>query len=192
MDNTISLNKDIISSKSIAAFIGVAFFVITTALGAYIRIPVPGSPVPITLQTLFVILSGAIIGKRLGLFSQFAYVVLGCAGFSIFQGPACGLPYLAGPTGGYLIGFIVAAYAVGALTASGRGGLYRTIAAFAAGSLIIYTFGAIWLICLYRMDIPAAICAGILPFIPGDIAKTILACLIYSAISQRSKRIFAS
>jgi biotin transport system substrate-specific component len=183
-------NKDIISSKGTAALIGVVFFVFATALGAYIRIPVPGSPVPITMQTFFVLLAGAVLGKRLGAISQIAYIALGVTGLPVLQGAGFGIPYLLGPTGGYLAGFVAAAYISGLMSRSGRYGAIRSAAIFFTGSVVIYVFGAAWLMCVYGMTFTNAFLTGILPFIPGDITKVLLAAVIYSGISERTNKIF--
>jgi biotin transport system substrate-specific component len=90
-----------------------AMFGAATAMGAYIMIPLP--PVPITLQTLFVVLAGALLGGRLGALSQVVYLLLGIIGLPVFHGGKGGLGILLGPTGGYLVGFIAAAYVVGKL-----------------------------------------------------------------------------
>ncbi len=188
---SLDYNEDIIGNKTVVAAIGIAFFVLATALGAYVRIPVHGSPVPITLQTFFVLLSGAVLGKRLGSFSQAAYFILGISGLPIFQGAGFGAAYLAGPTTGYLIGFIAASYSIGRIIDIRPFDAKWVAASFAIGSLIIYAFGAAWLVYLYKISFSKAISIGILPFIPGDIIKILLATVIYSRISQRSKNIFS-
>jgi len=194
MNSTINLtyDKELITRKSIAAAIGVVFFVLATALGAYVRIPVAGSPVPITLQTFFVLLSGAVLGRKLGTISQAAYLALGAIGLPVFQGASFGLSYLLGPTGGYLIGFVAAAYVTGRILDSANTSMTRAIISFAAGSLIIYAFGMLWLISLYGMSATHAALAGALPFVPGDMAKVLVAAVIYSRISPRAKKIFHS
>lgn len=177
----LTYNKELISRKGAVAAIGVVFFVLATALGAYVRIPVPGSPVPITLQTFFVLLAGAALGKRLGTISQVAYIALASS---------LGLVSVLGPTGGYLIGFMIAAYAVGLVAGSGHCNLARAAAAFSLGSVIIYGAGAAWLVLAYKMTFANAFSLGVLPFIPGDLAKVMLAALIYSGISNRTHKVF--
>lgn len=189
--NVLADDIDIIRSKRISSAIGVIFFILATALGAYVRIPVPGSPVPITLQTFFVVLSGAVLGKRLGLYSQLGYIFLGVSGVPLFSAGSSGLTYLLGPTGGYLIGFAAASYFVGRMLEVGKINLWSAIAAFSTGIIvIIYTFGVSWLILNYKMSAPQAISAGALPFIPGDMVKILFAAMIYKSISGRSRDIF--
>jgi len=188
--NALTYNREMINNRAVNAAIGVLFFILATTLGAYVRIPLKGNPVPITLQTFFVILSGAVLGRRLGGLSQLGYVVLGAVNFPIFQSFAFGLPYLLGPTGGYLIGFVFAAYFIGWMLES-NSSARRITASFIMGSLIIYAFGILWLLCLYKMSIMRSVSMGILPFIPGDIVKVIFASIIYSKISKRTKNIFS-
>jgi biotin transport system substrate-specific component len=185
--HVLDYNRDIINDKRTVAAIGVLFFVLATAFGAYVRIPVKGSPVPITLQTFFVILSGAVLGRKLGTLSQTAYFILGIAGLPIFQGSVSGAAYLAGPTAGYLIGFIASAYLIGKLIEIKPTSFAWSVLTFALGSLVIYVFGISWLIYMYKMNFVNAFSTGILPFIPGDIAKILFAGIIYSKISVYSK-----
>lgn len=192
MQRALSLpyNKDIVNNSRAAAMIGVSFFVIAMALGAYIRIPVPGSPVPITLQTLFVMLSGAVLGKRLGRLSQAGYLMLGALGLPVFQGFSFGISHILGPTGGYLAGFIAASYMIGLMVDRRKVDIPRIAISFIAGNIILYTLGVAWLMVLYKINLPSAISIGVLPFIPGEILKTSLAVVIFSRISKRSKEIF--
>jgi len=186
----LSHNKDIINSSVQIAAIGVLFFVLATTLGAFVRIPLKNSPVPITLQTFFVLLSGAVLGRKLGGLSQAVYLILGAAGLPIFQSSGFGASYLLGPTGGYLVGFIAASYAVGRLVRFNSFSTMWIIASFAIGSLIIYIFGVSWLGFIYKTGMTKAVYMGALPFIPGDIVKILIAALIYSRISNRSREIF--
>lgn len=183
-------NRDLPIYKGLNYLIGIMFFVIVTMLGAYIRIPVPGSPVPITFQTFFVLLSGAVLGKRLGSASQIAYISLGLIGAPVFQSFSSGSAYLLGPTGGYLFGFVLASFTVGRLIVSRQCSLSWAVFCFALGSLIICSFGSLWLSFIYGMNITNAISVGFLPFIPGDMVKIFLAAFIYLKISGRSRQIF--
>ncbi|MBN1526295.1 MAG: biotin transporter BioY [Candidatus Omnitrophica bacterium] len=192
MQNSISISRrEITTDARINAVIGVLFFILATALGAYVRIPVPGSPVPITLQTFFAILAGAVLGKRLGLFSQFGYLILGAAGLPLFSGLAAGGAHLFGPTGGYIFGFLCASYAVGAVLGANAASRTRVVTAFAVGSAVILSCGAAWLVFAYKIGLVKAVSVGVLPFIPGDIIKVLCASFIYEKISARSKSVFS-
>ena len=171
---TIAYNNDIVRSKAAVAAIGVTFFIVATMLGAYVRIPVPGTPVPITLQTFFALLAGAVLGKRLGFISMLGYVAIGGA-------------WLAGPTGGYIVGFAAAAYLVGALIERH----VPALVAFIAGSVAVYTCGVSWLVLAYKLPLAGAFSVGILPFIPGDLVKIAVAALVFSRIAKRTKEIFS-
>jgi len=147
-----------------------------TALCAQIVIPLPFSPVPLTGQTFAVLLTAAALGPLRGLAGQALYLALGLVGLPFFQGGESGWTYATGATGGYLVGFLVAAVVVGACS---RRGLDRTplgtLAAFALGTLTIYAFGAPWLASVTQMDLGGAFRAGVLPFLPGDALKAALA-----------------
>jgi len=191
MNNTMALKANIISNKTIDAVIGVTFFIIATTLGAYIRIPVPGTPVPITLQTFFVVLSGAVLGSRLGLFSQIGYILLGAMGLPVFQGYAFGVAHIFGPTGGYLIGFLAASFLVGKILERESNSLLKILAAFTVGNIALYALGIIWLMLIYRISFINAMIIGVLPFFTIELAKIFLAAAAYGKISHRSKKIFS-
>ena len=164
-----------------------------TALGAYVRIPIPFSPVPITLQTFFVILGGAVLGKRLGTVCQASYVGLGILGMPIFQGYAGGLLHLAGPTGGYLIGFIAASFLLGGIMdrkrTNGDIGLAYVLFAMSAAQAAIFLFGIAHLAISYKLGIGKAIMIGFVPFFPGAVVKLILASWIYSRLRIRTDQL---
>lgn len=191
MSTAITLNREIINSKSINAVLGVAFFAVATALGAYIRIPIPGTPVPITLQTFFVVLSGAVLGRRLGILSQASYLALGVIGLPVFQGCGFGMAHIFGPTGGYLAGFIAASFLVGKMLENETSNTYRIILSFAAGNAILYGFGIAWLMAIYRMSLLHAITIGLIPFLTAEAVKISAAAFVYRAIAKRSKSIFS-
>ncbi|MCP4247663.1 MAG: biotin transporter BioY, partial [bacterium] len=104
---------------------GVVGFALLTAMGAQIAIPVPGSPVPITMQTFFVLMAGMTLGPRLGVASMAFYLLLGMTGYHVFAAAWWSPGNFLGPTGGYLIGFVLAQPIVGALARRGRGGWVR-------------------------------------------------------------------
>jgi len=187
--STIYACKNNIINRRLAQVILVLSFVIMTALGAYVRIPLPFTPVPITLQTFFVILSGAILGKKLGSFSQAAYLFLGILGAPVFQGYGAGFLYLLGPTGGYLIGFILASFVVGSLIDRGKmlsHPRYYIMFAMSLGLLTVYACGIAWLIIGHKLIFTQAISLGFIPFIPGAFLKLILASWIYERVKSKA------
>ncbi|MCS6992217.1 MAG: biotin transporter BioY [Anaerolineales bacterium] len=146
------------------------------ALFAQIRIPLPFTPVPLTGQTFAVLLVGAALGAQRGFASLGLYTLLGVIGLPVFAGGAAGASHLFGPTGGYLVGFVVAAYVIGALAERGLERNLRTsLLPFAVGTVIIYALGAGWL--AFYVGPQAALAKGILPFLPGDLLKLLLAAL---------------
>jgi len=155
---------------------GAALFAGLTYVGASIRIPL--QPVPITLQTLFVLLSGAILGRHFGSLSQMMYVGLGALGLPIFAGSLAGFGIIAGPTGGYLIGFLVAPVVVGFLI-DRRHQVWWNAVVFFSGSLIILSLGVLHLTVFYTHDLLTSLQVGYFPFIPGDILKIVAAVSIY-------------
>jgi biotin transport system substrate-specific component len=146
-----------------------------TVLGAQIAIDVPPSPVPITGQTLAVVLAGGALGARRGAASQALYLVLGLF-LPVYSDGAQGFDVIWGATGGYIVGFIIAAYLVGALAE--RGADRRPViafAAFAAGQLSIFAIGVPWLKVATDMSWGDAIHNGFTIFIVGGIVKAVLA-----------------
>lgn len=145
-----------------------------TALMAQVAIPLPFTPVPITGQTLAVLLVGAALGARRGALSMAAYLAEGLAGLPVFAGGTAGIGRLLGPTGGYLVGFVVAAYVVGWLAERGWDRRPLTAAlAMAVGNGVIYVFGLAWL--ARFVGLAHVLPMGLFPFIPGDLLKVLLA-----------------
>ncbi len=145
---------------------------------AQIRVPLPFTPVPITGQTLAVLLVGAALGKNRAGLSMLLYLGMGLAGLPVFAGGAQGLAYMTGATGGYLVGFVGAAFVVGWLAEQGFDRDIRTaLLPFLVGEMIIYTFGLIWLT-IYVGDMSSALSLGFHPFLVGDAIKIALAVLL--------------
>ncbi|MEI8172038.1 MAG: biotin transporter BioY [Deltaproteobacteria bacterium] len=171
---------------SLRGMVYASMFGSLTAIGAYIMIPLP--PVPITFQTLFLNLAGALLGGYLGALSQVVYILLGVIGLPVFAGGKAGLGVLLGPTGGYLFGFVLAAFVVGKLIAVKKDpGLIWTILSMLAGMVVIYFLGILQLTLVARLSVEKAIVVGALPFLPGDMVKIVLASLIYLKIRDKIK-----
>jgi biotin transport system substrate-specific component len=146
------------------------------ALAAQISIRLPFSPVPVTGQTLAVLLIGVLLGSRRGALSIVAYLLEGFMGLPVFASGAAGAAYVMGPTGGYLVGFIAAAYVTGRLAERGwdRHVMSTSLAMF-AGNAAIYACGLSWL-SIYVGKQAAAL--GLTPFVLGDVIKLALAAIL--------------
>lgn len=147
-----------------------------TWLGANIVIPV--EPIPITMQTLFVLLAGASIGRGWGSLSQGLYVGLGALGLPLFAGGALGAGVLAGPTGGYLIAFMVTPFVVGTMLRRSSRTSWQ-VASFVVGTIVIFTFGVSHLALFYTHDLGHALSLGLVPFLPGAVFKIVAALSIH-------------
>ncbi|MFO7262045.1 MAG: biotin transporter BioY [bacterium] len=144
------------------------------ALGARLSVPLPFSQVPITGQTFAVLLVGAALGSGRGVASMLTYLAAAVAGLPIFSGGGCCLPWLLGPTGGYLMAFPFSAWLVGRLAERGWDRRFDTAAlAMLAGTAVIYAFGVTWLAAFVGWE--RALLAGFLPFLVGDAVKLLLA-----------------
>ena len=154
---------------------------------AQIEIPLPFTPVPITGQTFGVLLVGAALGSKRGAASLISYLMLGTICLPFFAGGAHGLNILIGATGGYLIGFIIAAYVIGFLAEKGLERNVRTsIIPFLVGTGIIYICGVAWLTVVLG-SFTHALTAGLFPFLIGDTIKLFAAALILPAAWKLAK-----
>jgi len=161
----------------------------STAVGAFIAIPLPFSPVPIVLQNFFILLIALVLGPRMGTASVALYLLVGALGLPVFAGGKGGFAHFFGPTGGYLAGFLLSAWITGVLSAGGhrqknrepraatKGNAQKTkfrfqdAAAAAAGVLSVYLLGIPWLAYKLGFDWKKALIVGFLPFIAGDVLK---------------------
>ena len=184
MENYYSTRKDVferIQDASTATKVLMSFMMACfTGLMAQIIIPLPWTPVPITAQTYAVLCSGLILGKKYGCLSQILYIVLGIAFIPWFGGMTGGLDVFLGSTGGFLIGFIIASYFIGAITekyAKARSFSRMAVVIGIANFALIYIPGLAGLALWYSLTQGAAIgvvdllMMGLVPFIVGDIVK---------------------
>jgi biotin transport system substrate-specific component len=157
-------------------------FALLTALAAQVVILLPFTPVPITGQTFAVLLAGSALGANLGALSMALYVALGALGLPFYAEGTSGWEIVRGATGGYLVGFIVAAWLVGRLAERRQDRTVATaIPLFLLGSVIIYLFGVPWLAASLRVSGTEAMELGLVPFIVGDLAKVAIAGLLLPA-----------
>lgn len=160
-----------------------------TAVGAYIYIPI--GPVPVVLTNLFVFLAGLLLGSRWGLAGIAIYLMIGAMGLPVFAGGKGGLAHFFGPTGGYLVGFAVAAWVVGLISERVRKSIFHDVLSVSAGALAIYGVGIPWLKWMTGMSWSRSFWVGMVPFVLGDILKASGAVMLARAIRpvlRRSER----
>lgn len=161
------------------------------ALWASAKTQIPFYPVPLTLQTLVVLLIGFTYGPALAASTIDLYMAQGALGLPVFAGTpekGIGLAYMMGPTGGYLAGFLLAAVACGWLAQKGWDRRWSTmLAGMVIGNLIIYALGIAWLGSVAGWDKPV-LQWGMIPFIPGDIVKILIAAILMPAIWKKVNR----
>lgn len=160
-------------ARSVQRPIKIALGTLAVALAAQASVPVPLSPVPMTLQPLAVLAVGGLLGAQAGLASLVLYLALGIAGLPVFAGGGSGLVHLLGPTGGYLLAFPLAAGLVGALVPP-TAGVLRVLLACAAGMVVIHV-GGVAQLALLGGDPALAFRLGFVPFLTGDLLKVGLA-----------------
>lgn len=145
---------------------------ILIALAAQVSIPVPGSPVPITGQTFGVLLSAGALGFRRGIASTLLYLILGTVGLPVFAHGTHGTEIILGATGGYLVGFVLAAAVVGRLAELGWDrNVLGAVGAMLIGSVLIYAVGVPWLMAVAHFDLATALDKGMFPYLVGDAIK---------------------
>ena len=138
-------------------------------------------PVPMTMQTLAILLIGIACGARLASETVGLYLVQGAVGLPVFAGGAAGVQHLWGPTGGYLVGFLFAAALIGLLADRGwSNGIIKPLCALAIGHIAVFIPGTLWLAGFTGFE--GAIAAGLTPFIPGTIVKTLLAFALFKGL----------
>lgn len=183
------IKKELISDKSLCRFLAVGAFVALTAVSAFVRVPLFFTPVPLTLQTFFVLLSGALLGRKLGVLAQGVYMFLGLTGQQVFTGLGSGSLYLLGPTGGYIVGFVLASLFAGSFLRQEKQSSVVVFLKLLAADFIILFSGMFWLKISLASGWDKAFLLGFLPFVPGDILKVILATVAYNKLRARFKAV---
>jgi biotin transport system substrate-specific component len=163
----------------------IALMAATMCVVGPFSIPLPMSPAPISFTNLVIYFAAYLLGARAGTLSCVIYLLLGLAGLPVFSGFTGGVSKLAGPTGGYLIGFIFLALICGAFAEKFRGNRWWYVVGMALGTAVLYAFGTVWLAYQGNLTFGAALFAGVIPFIPGNVAKII----IITLVCQPAKRL---
>lgn len=165
-------------------------FAALISVGAYIAIPLPGTPVPIVLQNLFIMLSALLLGPAWGLAATAIYLCLGALGLPVFAGGTGGAARFLGPTGGFLVGYLPAVLVMGLISGLGaKRRWWRDALALLAGTCLIYACGIPWLRFAIKGSWEKALSAGLIPFLPGDAIKMALALPLASRLSPLVERV---
>lgn len=177
-------------NRSMGRPILACLFAALISVGAYIAIPIPGTPVPIVLQNFFIMLAGLLLGPAWGVIATMIYLVLGAIGLPVFAGGTGGIARFLGPTGGYLFGYIPAVFIMGLISRlCPKRRWWLDAAALAAGCAVVYAIGVSWLKTAIGSSWEKAIAGGLLPFLLGDTVKAALAVLLAGRLSALAERI---
>ncbi|MGH9182484.1 MAG: biotin transporter BioY [Acidimicrobiales bacterium] len=175
-----------IRARTAALVVG---FALLTAASAQLSVHLPWTPVPVTGQTFAVLLAGAALGWRAGGASQLLYLSLGAVGLPFYAAGASGWSVVSGATGGYLVGFVVAAALVGALAERQQDRtLLTSVPAMLAGTAVIYLLGVTWLAHVADLDATTAVEQGLAPFVIGDALKLVAAGAVFPAAWKLARR----
>lgn len=177
---------------SVREMTAIALVTAVTCILGPMSLPIVFSPVPITLTNLVLYLSLYVLKTRKALISYVIYWLLGTAGLPVFSGFAGGLAKAAGPTGGYLIGFIFMIVISGWILERFPRRLWIHILAMAAGTAVCYLFGTIWLVLQMSIDFKAGLAMGVLPYLPGDAVKILIAATVGPMIAARIRPVVES
>ena len=156
------------------------------AAGAFISVPI--GPVPIVMQNFFVLLTGVLLGKKWGLASVGVYLLAGILGLPVFAGGTGGIGRIAGPTGGYLLGYLPAVFIAGWIAEKGENIKWMDVPAMVAGMSIVYGIGVPWLKMVTGMTFDKAIALGLYPFLIGDALKIAAAVPVINVIRPQIKK----
>ena len=157
-----------------------AVFASLTAVGAISAFAIPFGPVPITLQMVFIYLAGGLLGARKAALSQVIYLIMGVIGLPVFSRGGAGIGHLMGPSGGYIFGFIAGAFVIGYISSSKK--RFSLEISMVLGTLVIYAIGSLQLMLVTGMSYDKALMVGVVPFIPLDAMKMIIALYVITRI----------
>jgi biotin transport system substrate-specific component len=187
MERSLVIQHSTLGIRASAVVLGVA----VVAVAAQISVPIPGTPVPMTLQPLAVLLVGGLLGAQLGAASMVLYLALGIAGLPVFTPtvPLLGIARLLGPTGGYLLAYPIAAWVVGRLVTPGLAPgvnppYWARVAMGVLSGLVLIHVGGLAQLVILTGSVSAAARFGTLPFLVGDLIKLAVAVLVLSRLTS--------
>ena len=172
---TVAVDNQKIKTKQMVL---IALMTAVTCVLGPLSIPLPFSPVPISLTNVAIFLAIFVLGMKNGTISFIIYLLLGAVGVPVFSSFRGGLQVLAGPTGGYLIGFIFLALIMGFALDHFDRKLVPTIIGMIIGMVVCYAFGTVWLAKLLSLSFKEGLMMGVIPYLPGDAAKIIIAAIV--------------
>ena len=172
---TVAVDNQKIKTKQMVL---IALMTAVTCVLGPLSIPLPFSPVPISLTNFAIFLAIFVLGMKNGTISFIIYLLLGAVGVPVFSSFRGGLQVLAGPTGGYLIGFIFLALIMGFALEHFDRKLVPTIIGMIIGMAVCYAFGTVWLAKLLSLSFKEGLMMGVIPYLPGDAAKIIIAAIV--------------
>ena len=183
---TVAVDNQKIKTKQMVL---IALMTAVTCVLGPLSIPLPFSPVPISLTNFAIFLAIFVLGMKNGTISFIIYLLLGAVGVPVFSSFRGGLQVLAGPTGGYLIGFIFLALIMGFALDHFDRKLVPTIIGMIIGMVVCYAFGTVWLAKLLSLSFKEGLMMGVIPYLPGDAAKIIIAAIVGPKLYGATKKI---
>ena len=157
-----------------------SLFTVLIIVGGYVTFPI--GPVPIVLSDFFMLLTGLLLGAGWGSAAVGLYLLLGFLGFPVFAGGAAGLGILFGPTGGFLIGFMICVWVEGWIAAGTKPAFWKDLLAAVTGTVVLYGCGVPWLKIILKLSWPKALALGLAPFVLGAVLKVIVALAVVPAV----------
>ena len=183
---TVAVDNQKIKTKQMVL---IALMTAVTCVLGPLSIPLPFSPVPISLTNFAIFLAIFVLGMKNGTISFIIYLLLGAVGVPVFSSFRGGLQVLAGPTGGYLIGFIFLALIMGFALDHFDRKLVPTIIGMIIGMVVCYAFGTVWLAKLLSLSFKEGLMMGVIPYLPGDAAKIIIAAIVGTKLYGATQKI---
>ncbi len=181
------------SRKITKAIVFTALFAALIAACAFISIPVPGTPIPIVLQNMMVVLSGMLLGPILGTASTLLFIIAGILGLPVFSGGTGGFAKIMGPTGGFIIGYAIASLVAGLILGrprlDGKKHIARIIIAAVCGFVVMYIPGVLHFMNSLDKTFSETMALCVIPYIPGDLIKMVL-CILISIPVRRTAASF--
>lgn len=179
-------------SLNLRRMVFTSLFTALIIIGGYLSFPIPFSPIPIVLSDFFLMLAGLCLGASGGFASMGLLLFLGAIGLPVFTGGKAGLAVFIGPTGGFLLGYLIGVYVLGLISGKGKPSFLKDLVGLIAANLIIFGIGVPWLKLLLKLTWGKALALGLMPFVIGNIVKTIAALAIIQVIRPFLEQTFTN